>query len=182
MRIWSGMHVFGHPWERVTAANWRKYPNPFNPGVVSADIVAREVDEATGRMATHRIIKTKFNMPRWLSSLIGEAAVYVSEVSETDPHARTLTMRSRNLSFDNILSIEERVTYSAHPEQEGCTLQTQEARIRVPGSVGVAYMEAQVASTVETNSARGREALEHVIHRLQEELQALGRGEPQPAR
>ncbi len=34
-------HTYTHPWERVTLAFWRKYPNPLSPHVKEIDILNR---------------------------------------------------------------------------------------------------------------------------------------------
>ena len=50
-----------------------------------------------------------------MRQMVGDKHVYVSEESEIDPVKQTLTMRSKNVTFGNIMVIEELITYSADP-------------------------------------------------------------------
>ena len=52
----------------MTAANWRKYPNPFNPAVLSADVLDRSVTP-DGKLVTHRLINTVFKIPDWAAKV-----------------------------------------------------------------------------------------------------------------
>ena len=47
--------------------------------------------------------------------MIGKQHVYVSEVSEVNPGEQSLVMRSKNVSFNDILTIEEHIEYRADP-------------------------------------------------------------------
>ena len=47
--------------------------------------------------------------------MIGKQHVYVSEVSEVNPGEQSLVMRSKNVSFNHILTVEEHIEYRADP-------------------------------------------------------------------
>ena len=123
-----------HPWQSVTAANWRKYPNPFNPAVLSADVLDREITP-TGTLRTHRLMTTVFKIPEWavkacvapllaanpkslnhVRQMLGHSRCYVSEVSEVDPAQQVLSMHSRNVSFNETLVMDEHIEYRADPQ------------------------------------------------------------------
>jgi hypothetical protein len=62
-------HVFGsHSWFSVSTASWRKYPNPFNPAIVSIDILDRKVTE-DGKLLTRRLLCTDFKLPNWFKKV-----------------------------------------------------------------------------------------------------------------
>lgn len=52
-----------HPWETVTQAAWRKYPNPISQGVIGTDVVDRKVVD--GVLHSHRIVSSKWFIPQW---------------------------------------------------------------------------------------------------------------------
>lgn len=129
MHIFKTSYTFDHPWEAVTCANWKKYPNELTTHVVAVDILRREVDENTGVLRTERLITCKQNVPRFVSALIGTTQTYVREVSTVDPQTKTLKMCSQNLTANNLLSVFETVVYSEDPTNPGKTLFEQHAAI-----------------------------------------------------
>lgn len=54
---------FSHPWETVTQAAWRKYPNPMTPSIIGTDVVDRKVVD--GVLHTHRLVQSKWYLPKW---------------------------------------------------------------------------------------------------------------------
>lgn len=81
-------HVFEHPWERVTAANWRKYTDSEHKTLLShvleVDMVDRQVDKEHGRMHTTRAITVNAPGPWWLQRLMGETVCHCLEKSTVD--------------------------------------------------------------------------------------------------
>ncbi|XP_023213209.1 protein slowmo-like [Centruroides sculpturatus] len=172
MKIWTSEHTFNHPWETVAQAAWRKYPNPMNPAVVGIDVVDRKI--ANGVLKTHRLISTKWGLPSWAVRILGtDKTCYASEHSEVDPRHRTMTLRSRNLTFCNEISIEEMLTYSPHPTKSECTLLKQEAIVTIKGVPLSSYLEDFVAGTISSNAGKGRQAMEWVISKINTEVQEL---------
>jgi len=172
MKIWESEHTFNHPWETVTQAAWRKYPNPMNPAVVGIDVLDRKVDN--GVLHTHRLVSTKFGLPAWVYSLMGkDQTCYVSEYSEVDPNQKTMMLKSRNLSLCNYLSVDERLTYSQHPTKADCTLLKQEAIVTVHGVPLTSYLESAMTNTISVNANKGRQAMEWVISKLNAEVHEL---------
>eukprot|EP00069_Balaena_mysticetus_P016567 bmy_10625T0 len=153
MKIWTSEHVFDHPWETVTTAAMQKYPNPMNPSVVGVDVLDRHVD-LSGKLHSHRLLSTEWGLPSIVKSLIGAARTktYVQEHSVVDPVEKTMELKSTNISFTNMVSVDERLIYKPHPQDPEKTVLTQEAIITVKG---------------------GREAVEWVIHKLNAEIEEL---------
>ena len=57
-------YIYSHPWETVTQAVWRKYPNPFKPEVEATDVIDRRIGE-NGNLYTKRLISTRWGLPGW---------------------------------------------------------------------------------------------------------------------
>ncbi|GAB5569052.1 PRELI domain containing protein 3A isoform X5 [Prionailurus iriomotensis] len=195
MKIWTSEHVFDHPWETVTTAAMQKYPNPMNPSVVGVDVLDRHIDRS-GKLHSHRLLSTEWGLPSIVKSsfslwkidplrkpkdpffnrnLIGAARTktYVQEHSVVDPVDRTMELKSTNISFTNMVSVDERLIYKPHPQDPGKTVLTQEAIITVKGVSLSSYLEGLMASTISSNANKGREAMEWVIHKLNAEIEEL---------
>uniref|UniRef100_H3CNL5 PRELI domain containing 3 n=2 Tax=Tetraodon nigroviridis TaxID=99883 RepID=H3CNL5_TETNG len=180
MKIWTSEHIFNHPWETVTKAAMQKYPNPMNPSVFGVDVLDRSVDKQ-GRLHSTRLLSTEWGLPSIVTSIIGKTrtCTYIQEQSVVDPNKKTLELQSTNITFTNMVSVDERLTYKPHPEDKEKTILTQEAIISVKGVSLSSYLEGVMASTISVNAGKGREAMEWVIRRLNaeiEELAATARG------
>jgi len=174
MKIWESQHTFSHPWETVTQAMWRKYPNPLNPHVIGVDIVDRRVTPE-GILISERLMTTEWGLANWVKKLIGfEEHAYAHEVSAVDPNTKTLNINSRNLTFSSKVSVEERITYKPDPEDpDNKTLMNQQAIVTVQGVPLTSYMEQLMTSSIAGNANNGRQALESVIQRVQSEAKEL---------
>ncbi|KAM4691672.1 PRELI domain containing protein 3B [Rhinophrynus dorsalis] len=174
MRIWTSEHVFDHPWETVTTAAMQKYPNPMNPNVVGVDVLDRKVD-SSGKLHSDRLLSTEWGMPSLVRSIIGatRTKTYIQEHSVVDPVAKTMELKSSNITFTNMVSVDERLVYKPHPQDSGKTILTQEAIISVKGVSLSSYLEGMMANTISTNANKGRDAMEWVIGKLNSELEDL---------
>ncbi|CAL8369469.1 unnamed protein product [Lota lota] len=180
MKLWASEHIFNHPWETVIKAAMQKYPNPMNPNVFGVDVLARGVDPS-GRLHSTRLLSTEWGLPSMAMSIIGvtRTCTYVKEHSVVDPKEKTFELQSTNISFTNMVSVDEKLTYKPHPEDPEKTVLTQEALISVKGISLSSYLEGMMAKTISLNANKGREAMEWVIRRLNteiEELAATARG------
>ncbi|RMB95853.1 hypothetical protein DUI87_27967 [Hirundo rustica rustica] len=166
----------------------RKYPNPMNPSVVGVDVLDRHVDPS-GKLHSHRLLSTEWGIPSIVKSLIGtcRTRTYVQEHSVVDPVKKTMELKSCNyscylyqgtilscvlqISFTNLVSVDERLVYKPHPHEPHKTILTQEAIISVKGVSLSSYLEGLMANTISSNAKKGREALEWVIKRLNAEIE-----------
>lgn len=116
MKEFSATQYFNYPWEYVSAANWRKYPNEVSTHVVAVDVLRREFDPEKQTLKSERLITCKQPIPKWLKAFVGGADTsYVREVSVVDRLGQTLTLRSVNLTMARLLKVYETVTYSPDP-------------------------------------------------------------------
>ncbi|XP_014668507.1 PREDICTED: protein slowmo-like [Priapulus caudatus] len=173
MKLYSSEHIFSHPWETVAKAAWRKYPNPINPAVVALDVLDRKVEN--GVLKTQRLISSSWSLPGWVATLLGtDQTCYVCEFSEVDPSKRTLTLKSRNLTLCNLVSVDERLSYSPHPDDSSRTLLKQEAEITIKGLPLTSYLEGVVVDTMSSKATQVRQsALDWVIGRINNEVHEL---------
>lgn len=173
MRIWTSEYIFQHPWETVVNAAWQKYPNPINQSVVGVDVVDRFVDQ-NGILKTHRLLSTSWGLQPWVTKIVGmDRTCFASEVSEVDPHSKRMTLQTRNLTFCNIVSIDENLTYCPHPTNKSSTLLKQEAIVNVKGIPLSSYLEGILTDTISRNAGKGRQAMEWVIGKLKGEAKDL---------
>ncbi|XP_071958735.1 PRELI domain containing protein 3B-like [Antedon mediterranea] len=173
MKIWSSEHVFYHPWETVSQAAWRKYPNPMNPSVIGVDVVERSV-LPTGKIVSDRILTTEWGLPGWVVSLVGmNPTCHVKEKSEVDIENKTLTLNSVNLTLKNLITIDEKLVYMPHPTIKDATMLKQEAAVQINGLSLSSYLEGIVTTTMASNANKGREAMEWVIDTINTEVKEL---------
>ncbi|XP_053101004.1 PRELI domain containing protein 3A isoform X1 [Hemicordylus capensis] len=167
MKIWSSEHEFGHPWDTVIKAAMRKYPNPMNPSVVGVDVLDRSLDNQ-GRLHSHRLLSTEWGLPSIVKAILGTSrtVTYIKEHSVVDPVEKKMVLSSTNITLTNLVSVDERLVYTPHPEDPEKTVLTQEAIITVRGVSLSSYLESLMASTISSNARKGREALEWVIGEL----------------
>ena len=91
---------------------------------------------------------------------------YASEYSTVDPKNRLMEMRSKNMSFCNVVNMEEKMTYTPDPEDPNRTLMRQETVVTVQGVPLTSYMEGIIVNTVSSNSSKGRAAIEWIVEKL----------------
>lgn len=172
MKIWTSEHVFNHTWETVTIGQWQKYPNPINQAVVGTDVTDRRVVD--GVLHSHRIISSDWGLADWVQRLIGTQKIcYASEYSTVDPKKRLMEMNSKNMSFCNFVSMEEKMTYTPDPTDAARTVMRQETVVTCQGVPLTSYMEGIIVNTVSSNSGKGRAAIEWVVEKLGNECRAL---------
>ncbi|XP_062933237.1 PRELI domain containing protein 3A isoform X1 [Cynocephalus volans] len=164
MKVWSSEHVFGHPWDTVIKAAMRKYPNPLNPCVVGVDVLERSVD-GRGRLHSQRLLSTEWGLPSLARAILGTSRTltYIREYSVVDPVEKKMELCSSNITLTNLVSVKERLVYTAHPENPDMTVLTQEATITITGISLGGYLESLMANTISSNAKKGWAAIEWII-------------------
>jgi len=167
MKVFSNSETFNYSWEEVSTANWRKYCpwNEKSTHVVAVDTLSRSVDPATGVLRTERLITCKQSAPEWLKSLMGRIDdSQVLETSYVDPRNRTVTMVSANLTWSNLINVQETVVY--RPLGDGQTQFSQVARITALCG-GWQRIKNRIEDTLvkrfHENAVKGREGFESVL-------------------
>ena len=166
MKQFTSTQHFEYPWEYVSAANWRKYPNEVSTHVVAVDVLRREFQSETQTLRTERLITCKQPIPSWLRPFVGGAETsYVREVSVVDRLGKTVTMRSVNLTMAKVLRVYETVVYRPDPTNSCRTLFEQTAQMT--SSVGWRGIQARIEDwAVERfahNAGKGKLGFESVL-------------------
>ncbi|KZP00665.1 MSF1-domain-containing protein [Calocera viscosa TUFC12733] len=171
VQYFSNAFHYDHPWANVQMGMWQKYPNPQCAHVISVDVLNRSVDPQTGIIRTERLLGCKQAAPAWAVKFLGGTAdAYVREVSFVDPHSKTTTIHSVNLSLSDYLTVVEKITYVpsiAFPKTRTTFRQTAEiqARPKLWTSVG-AKIELMSLDRFKQNAIRGKEGFEGVLRKL----------------
>ena len=168
MKVFSTAHEFDYSWEEVSVGNWRKYCpwNKESDHVIAVDTLSRSLDQKTGILRTERLITCKQSAPKWLSSFLGVTDVsHVYEVSYVNPREKSVTMCSQNLTWSELLSVQETVRYTA-AAAPGKTIFDQTAKViamcggwqKIKNSI-----EEVTVHRFSKNAAKGREGFERVL-------------------
>lgn len=95
-------YTYEHPWEVVTEASLRKYPNRWCPQVQRVETLKRTVD-SNGRLLSRRLFQGTNPVPSWLHWLIGSEPAYAVEDSVIDSREKTMVLCLRSLSLRNLV-------------------------------------------------------------------------------
>ncbi|XP_068090803.1 PRELI domain containing protein 3A isoform X3 [Hyperolius riggenbachi] len=157
----------------------RKYPNPMNPCVVGVDVFDRSLDPQ-GRLHSHRLLSTEWRLPALVRAILGTSRTltYIREHSVVDPVEKKMVLCSTNLSLTNLVSVDERLVYTPHPENPKETVLTQEAIITVKGVSLSSYLEGMMASTISSNARKVQESLDIGMLMATELIKILGKERP----
>jgi len=168
VKVFSNTETFNYSWEEVSTNNWRKYCpwNQKSTHVVAVDTISRTVDPETGILRTERLITCRQSAPDWLRSMMGGNfdESQVLETSYVDPRSKTVTMVSTNLTWSNLINVQETVVY--RPLNEHQTRFEQEAQItalcggwqRIKHSI-----EDTLVKRFRENAQKGKEGFEAVL-------------------
>jgi hypothetical protein len=168
MKVFSNAVTFDYSWDEVSTANWRKYCpwNEKSTHVIAVDTLGRRVDPQTGILKTERLITCKQSAPEWIKSLLGNGmeVSHIYEASYVDPRSRTVRMVSQNLTWSNLVSVQETVVYKQLSATQ--TQFKQDAKItalcggwqRIKNSI-----EDSLVTRFHENADKGREGFESVL-------------------
>tara|TARA_R110002050_G_scaffold285184_2_gene434722 strand:+ start:262 stop:825 length:564 start_codon:yes stop_codon:yes gene_type:complete len=156
-------HVFRHPWNDISIASWRKYPNTNRPDILSVDIIDRSFDPETGILRATRLITSDPNLPSWLRPWFPKSVSYCVEESEVDPRNKRMVLRSRNYTGSTLCQLTETCTYTPSATNSSHTDFRQDVEIDanlygIASRVESAFMERFTSAAV-----KGREIMEDAV-------------------
>jgi len=166
-------HTYKHAWSSISLANWSKYPSVERPDVLSVDIISKNIDQETGVLTTRRLMICKAAGPAWIQKFLNTPYVYFVEDATIDPRNQKMVLRSRNISFADLLQVDETCTYTTHPENKDWTHFSQDAKITAFPFGIKGKIESYCLDKFKTNAAKGREIMEQAIARVKLEQQKL---------
>eukprot|EP00026_Physarum_polycephalum_P016927 Phypoly_transcript_17977.p1 GENE.Phypoly_transcript_17977~~Phypoly_transcript_17977.p1 ORF type:complete len:204 (+),score=16.32 Phypoly_transcript_17977:131-742(+) len=166
-------HIYKHPWGDISLASWRKYPSPQRPDVLSVDLLSRELDPETGVLKVRRLLTCKGSGPTWLQNIIGSNLFFFLEETTVDPRNKKMVLSSSNVSFSDIIKVEEVCTYTPHAENPTWTNFSQFGKFTafpfgIKGSI-----ESLCLDKFKNNAAKGREIMEQAVEIINIERQRL---------
>eukprot|EP00116_Pleurobrachia_bachei_P009463 sb/3469725/ len=168
MKFWHSSHTFEHPWEMVSQAFWRKYPNEYQSHVYGTDVIERYVDEQ-GRLHSKRIIISDWKVPSFMKIFYTDPRGYAVEHSIVDPIEKTLTLKSENINAASIFSFQEDIVYKGLGAQ---TSLQHEAKIRFSASRLVDdAAENWLFGRVSNAACDGLRAMDSIIDKVEAEMQ-----------
>jgi len=166
VKLFSANHTFYHPFDRVTSAFWRKYPNEAAPHVKHVDVVDRRVDDQ-GRLITSRIVSCESALPSWLRVAGMPQNVFVVESSVVDPAKQIMVVQSCNLSGSTFMTMEETCTYRQCPDNPtSATQYEQTARITAFMPFVASRFENYSLSNLQRKSSEGMAVVEKLCQRI----------------
>ncbi|KAI9217572.1 PRELI-like family-domain-containing protein [Blastocladiella britannica] len=169
MKLHTTEHTYSHPWSAVTTAVWQKYPNERTPHVVTVDVLRRDVDQERKVLRTERLITLRQNIPAFIARFFGapQPVCHFLEVSEIDLTTQTYTAISTNLTFRDLMVMDETVRYTADPSAPQLrTRFVQDAAVSASMSRFGSYLEDALIKRFKDNAHVGRQALADVIDRI----------------
>ncbi|OLY82261.1 Protein UPS2, mitochondrial, partial [Smittium mucronatum] len=112
MKFYETSHLFNSPWDAVTLACWRKYPNDKTPHVKHVEILNRRVNPTTGCLETERLIMVAQNVPSLIKRILGTSGEsFALEFSTVDPQTQQMSLTTVNLTLNNLIKVIERIEY-----------------------------------------------------------------------
>ena len=126
VKFYSSAYTYDYPFPAVTLAYFLRYPNPYSRHVASTDTVERHYDPDTQRLTTVRLHVKRSRIPPAVLKLLpksmkgdvdggGRTQSFILETSVVDVKEGWMETESRNLDWNNVLSVIERHTYSRPP-------------------------------------------------------------------
>jgi hypothetical protein len=164
-------HTFHHPWNQISLASWRKYPNPNRPDVLSVDLINKHFDPATGILTSTRLITTHVRLPSFLESFYSNPIVYCVEESYVDPRNQTMRLVSKNITLSSMMEVEEMCTYTAAQNQTTHFQQDVKIKAHLFGLAG--KVENWSLENFRKNALKGRDIMEDAILRLKKDAEEI---------
>jgi len=177
MPIWeTNNHIFKYPWEDVSLASWRKYPCERRPDILAVDTVARQFNPNDHTLQSIRVSFAREPLPRLIAPMFGGGTGISIEHSFVDPVEKKMVLSTKNISFDNVMTIEEICTYTKHPENpDDWTQFKQEIKVTAFPYGFRSTLENFFMQKLTQNASKGRAIMEETILRIRNETDVLKR-------
>ena len=122
VKFYSTSYTYDYPFSAVSLAYFLRYPNPYSRHVASTDTISRHYDPDTQRLTTVRLHLKRSRLPPAVVKLLpkstlggaaedGRTQSFILEKSVVDVKEGWMATESRNLDWNNVLSVIERQTY-----------------------------------------------------------------------
>jgi len=162
VKFFSATHTFSHPFDAVSSAFLRKYPNSRAPHVKSVDTVERSIN-SDGHLVIKRVIGCEQNLPTFLTALGLGSRAFMCETTTIDPRQKTMTIQTRNLTMPGVCLIEELCKYRADEDR---TVYEQSAAISASIPLLNGQIESYCLQTQNRRSVEGIQSMDELIERV----------------
>jgi hypothetical protein len=134
VKFFSCDYSYDYGFSAVSLAYFLRYPNPYSRHVASTDTISRSYDPATQRLTTVRLHVKRSRVPQAVLKLIpggsvganedGSTNSFILERSVIDVKQGWMETESKNLDWNNVLSVIERHSYRRPDFAETVTSQS----------------------------------------------------------
>jgi 4-amino-4-deoxychorismate lyase len=122
VKFYSSTNTYDYSFSAVSLAYFLRYPNPYSRHVASTDTISRHFDPETQRLTTVRLHLKRSRLPPAVVKLLPKSAIgttapdgstqsFILEHSVVDVKEGWMETESRNLDWNNVLSVIERQSY-----------------------------------------------------------------------
>lgn len=121
VKFYSSEYSYDYGFSAVSLAYFLRYPNPYSRHVASTDTIDRHYDPEAQRLTTTRLHVKRSRLPPAVLKLLprsslgasedGSTQSFILETSVIDVKEGWMETESRNLDWNNVLSVIERHTY-----------------------------------------------------------------------
>ncbi|KAL6066619.1 PRELI/MSF1 domain-containing protein [Balamuthia mandrillaris] len=163
-------HTFNYSWEECAVASWMKWPHPDRPDVLSVDLINKHFDPETQTLKTTRLVIMRGILPTWIQTIIGSNICFFVEQSVMEPRKKRMVLQGRNITYGNIIEMDETCVYTPEPQSPTETRFEQQAAVKAH-TFGVGRsMESFVLERFVGNCSKGREIMEQTLRKVKKEL------------
>jgi len=111
--------------------------------------------------------------PAWMQKILGNSYCFFIEDATIDPHNKKMVLQSRNISYADLIQLEETCTYTTHPENKEWTHFSQDAKITAFPFGIKGKIESYCLDKFVSNATKGREIMEQAIAKVKSQQQSL---------
>nr|POE54305.1 protein ups1, mitochondrial [Quercus suber] len=132
VKFYSTNYTYDYSFSAVSLAYFLRYPNPYSTHVSSTDVLSRTFDTQTQRLTTVRLHIKNSRLPPAVLKLLprkslsvaedGSTQSFILESSVVDVKEGWMETESKNLDWNNVLSVIERHSYHRPARNELTTL------------------------------------------------------------
>uniref|UniRef100_A0A336M5R9 CSON009477 protein n=1 Tax=Culicoides sonorensis TaxID=179676 RepID=A0A336M5R9_CULSO len=164
-KFYENCTIFNYSWDQVAQAFWRKYPNPYSSHVLTEDTLCREITR-DGKLHSKRLLTKTNRVPKWGERFFKAKFVCIVEESIVDPKNKTIVTYTRNIGFNKIMNVVEKVTYKISNDAAGKTIALRSAWIDSQVYGFGAAIKAFGLDRFKKNCAKTVLGFNHVLHHM----------------
>lgn len=127
VKFYESKTTFDFTWDQVAQGFWQRYPNPESTHVLSEDTIYRQIRD--GKLYSKRLLTKTNKLPKWGERFINTRVIKILEESVVDPQEKTLTTYTRNLGYQSVMGVAEKVVYKVSDENPQKTVAVRSATI-----------------------------------------------------